>query len=275
VEGRQGRHGEGENATRREEEEKILGGLWHRFGVDGIRVTALELPARFDEAEQALADVDALLTDGPATDVVLLPEASITGYVSANLEADLGRFAEPIDGKTAARLGGLAKKHRVHLVGPLVLAEGGRAYNAMAAFAPDGRVGCVYRKRHPWYVEAWATPGTGPLGAFEVRSARVAIAVCFDVHFLAAESAEELRAAEALLFASAWVEGDDASTLPPLLSSLAREHDVAIVNANWGPGVPRIHGQGGSRIIARDGEPLSVAPPGGGAKRIDATLGRG
>ena len=235
-----------------------------------LRVTALELPARWGEPRAGLADADRLLTRGPDTDLVLLPEASLTWYVSPLLTADLRPFAETLEGPTASRLAKLSRKHRVHLVGPLVLGEGEYVYNAMVAFAPDGRLATAYRKRHPWYLEAWATPGPGPLGAFEVNGTRIAIAVCFDIQFVAEESAKDLSAADVLLFPSAWVERTDSR--PTTLARIARTFDVAIVNANWGPGKPAIWGQGGSRIVARDGALLACAEPNASAQRIDARL---
>ena len=242
--------------------------------MDPLRVTAIELPARFAEPERALADVDRVLASG-ATDLVLLPEASLTGYLSDALDADLTRFAEPLEGPTAARLAGLARAHAVYLVGPLVLREENRVHNALVAFGPDGTLRATYRKRHPWYVETWATSGEAPLGAFAIpeKNARVALAICFDVHFLEEESAADLRAADLLLFASAWVEEEDSR--PELLSRLARAFDVAVVNANWGPGKPRILGQGGSRIVGRDGALLASARSASGkAVRVDAVVTR-
>ena len=53
----------------------------------GVRVTAIELPARWGPAGPALADVEARLARGPATDVVLLPEAALTGY-TISVEAE-------------------------------------------------------------------------------------------------------------------------------------------------------------------------------------------
>jgi 5-aminopentanamidase len=234
-----------------------------------LRVAAFELPARWAAQARALADVDALLARGPETDLVLLPEACLTGYVSPEMDADLRPFAEPLDGPTATALSALAKAHRTHLVGPLVLREGKRLYNAMLAVAPDGARVAVYRKRHPWYVETWATPGDLPLATFDVEGATLAMAICFDVHFLEEESARELGAADVLLFASAWVEREDSR--PALLAGLARRFDLAVVNANWGHGEPRMWGQGGSRIVDRRGDPLAVAQ-GEGPQRVDARL---
>jgi predicted amidohydrolase len=92
--------------------------------------------------------------------------------------------------------------------------------------------------------------------------------MCFDVHFLEGDAASELRAADVLLFPSAWVEeGDD--TRDALLPELSRAFDVAIVNANWGQGAPRIPGQGASRIVGRDGAEVARAS---GAGRLEVEL---
>jgi 5-aminopentanamidase len=238
-------------------------------GRDGLRVTALELPARWNQPARAWDDVHALLAQGPATDLVLLPEASLTGYVDPALACDLRPFAEPPGGPTTAALAALARAHQTHIVGPVVLGEAGHFYNALVALSPAGEPVATYRKRHPWYVETWATPGEAPLATFDVAGRTIALAICFDVHFLEEESARELRAADVLLFASAWVEREDSR--PVMLAALARAFDVAIVNANWGPGVPPMWGQGGSRIVAADGETLAVAA-GDGPLRVDANL---
>jgi 5-aminopentanamidase len=240
------------------------------------RVAVFELPARWGDPERALADVEELLARGPATDLVLLPEQAITGYVSPEGDFDLAPFAEPLGGPTTERLGAIARARSIHLVAPLVERDGDNLYNAMIVFGPDGGVRGVYRKRHPWYVEEWASPADNPLLVVEVRGVRCAIAICFDVHFLAEESAAELRAADVLLFPSAWVEKID--TRPTLLSELASRFELAVVNANWGRGVPAIYGQGTSRIVGADGETLAEAPATPSPHRLDVTLrfrGRG
>src|SRR5437868_9824447 len=101
-----------------------------------VRVAAIELPARWGDPRAALAEANALLARGPC-DLVLLPEASLTGYVSPRGDADLRRFAEPIDGRAADDLAALARAHRTHLVGPLVERDGDRFYNAMLVFDPS------------------------------------------------------------------------------------------------------------------------------------------
>jgi predicted amidohydrolase len=140
-------------------------------------------------------------------------------------------------------------------------------YNAFLVFAPDGALVAHYRKRHPWYPETWATPGYAAPPVFEVRGARVTLAVCFDAQFLAEDAARELSEADVLLFPSAWVERHDSRDA--LLGGLARRFDIAVVNANWGVGEPRVPGQGRSRILGRDGTVLALAR---GSGRIDARL---
>jgi 5-aminopentanamidase len=230
-----------------------------------VRLTILELPARWNAAERALADVDAALV-GHETDLVLLPEASLHGYVSPDGDCDLTPFAEPLDGPTATACAALAAKHRVHLVAPLVLREGRALYNAMIAYAPDGTRPFVYRKRHPWEPETWATRGTEPLPVVTVCGCALTIAICYDVHFLPRESAAELSRADLLLFPSAWVEEPDFRV--QRLVRLARHFELAIANANWGTGDVRIPGQGGSCVIAPDGNVIATASDG----RIDVTL---
>ena len=95
-------------------------------------------------------------------DLVLLPEASLRGYVSPDGDFDLAPFAEPLGGPTWRALSAMARRHGTNLVAPLVLAEGEHFYNAMVAFDRRGEPIFTYRKRHPWYPEVWATPGPEP-----------------------------------------------------------------------------------------------------------------
>lgn len=232
-----------------------------------MRLTVLELAAHWGEAARVLDDIEARLAAGPATDLVLLPEAALHGYISPAGDADLARFAEPIEGPTARRCAAIAAAHGVHLVAPLVLREDDALYNAMACFDPRGELAFTYRKRHPWLPEQWARPGREPPPLVEVHGVVVTIAICYDVHFLADDAARELEAAQLLLFPSAWVEEPD--TRAALLARLARRFTLHVANANWAPGAVRLPGQGGSCCVGPDGAILARAELGG---RIDLEL---
>ena len=212
-----------------------------------MRLTALQLPARSGAVQRQLAFAEALLESGPATDLVLLPEASLTGYVSPRGDFDLAPFAEPLDGPTSAAFQHLAQRFDCLVVGPLIERDGEACFNALIGLRPDGVRLLHYRKRHPWFPEEWATPGAVPGEVVQWRGAGLLPALCFDGHFLEAEAAAALDAADLLLFASAWVDQTDSRL--PLLTGLAARHGIAVLNANWGRGRPRLQGQGGSLFI--------------------------
>jgi 5-aminopentanamidase len=238
-----------------------------------LRVSVLELPARWAEPDRALREVDDLLgSTGAAggTDLVVVPEMSFVGYVSPEGDFDLTRFAEPLDGPTVRAVADLAKRHRVHLVAPLVLREQSSVYNALVVIAPDGVAVASYRKRHPWFPEQWATPGALPPPVVDIGGLAVTVAICFDGHFLAHDSADLLSKADLLVFTSAWVDDEDSRV--PLLRSLARSFRVSVANANWGPGVVEVPGQGGSCLIDPDGRVTAKVPAGG--RRADACVWR-
>ena len=225
-----------------------------------MRVTILELAARWGRPADVLGEVEAALRADAATDLVLLPEAALHGYVSPAGDFDLAPFAEPIDGPTATACAGLAARHGVHLVAPLVLREGAALFNAMACFDPRGGLAFVYRKRHPWFPETWATPGAEAPPLVELCGARVTIATSVALHFLPEDAARELHGADLLLFPSAWVEEPERRL--PWLVALASAFDLVIANANWGPGDVVVPGQAGSCVVGPDGEVLARAVAG-------------
>lgn len=233
-----------------------------------LRVSVIELPAAWGDAAPALALVDRALGAAPRVDLALLPEMALRGYVSPEIDFDLTAFAEPIDGPTALALAALAKKHATHLVGPLVLDEDGARFNATVGYAPDGSRFLLYKKRHPWIPEEWATPGPDPYPLVSVGDRRVTVACCYDVHFLAREARDTLDAADLLLFPSAWVEEHD--TRLRRLAAIARAHRVAIAAANWGPGVVHVKGQGSSAIFDASGAIVARVEP--GTLRADAVV---
>ena len=232
-------------------------------------VRALELPAFWGDPKRALAEVERRLADAPHADLVLLPEQCLSGYVSPAGEFDLAPYAETLSGPTAQACARVASTHGVYLVAPLVLREGDAIYNATICHAPDGSQPFVYRKRHPWIPETWATPGPNQLPLVTIGDIRITIAVCYDIHFLLdGEGEDALDAADLMLFPSAWVERPDNRFTH--LAQLARQADVAVLNANWAPGVVRVHGQGGSCAIGRDGTVVAVAPLAG---HVDLVVG--
>lgn len=235
-----------------------------------MRATVLELPATWGEPARVLDEVEARLARGPASDLVVLPEAALAGYVSPVGDFDLAPFGEPLAGPTATRCAAIATSHGVHLVAPLVLREGEALFNAMVGYAP-GRAATdpwfIYRKRHPWMPETWATPGAAPHPVVALGGVTLTIAVCYDVHFLADDATLALAAADVLLFPSAWVEQPDGRAAH--LLAVARRYDVTVINANWAPGIVCVPGQGGSCIVTPAGQITTIGTTAG---RLDVIL---
>lgn len=233
-----------------------------------MRVTVLEVPATYGAPDAVLGWVEERLGRGPRADLVLLPETSLTGYVSPRADFDLRRFAEPPGGPTSQKLSALAARREAAVAAPLILREGDACFNAMIVHDASGRPVATYRKRHPWFPERWATPGPEGPPLFALGELKVTIAICFDGHFLEEEedSRRALSGADLLLFPSAWVDEEDTRT--PLLSGLAREFGISIAAANWGAGVVRVPGQGDSYLMGPDGEVLARAVDG----RADAEV---
>lgn len=220
------------------------------------RFVALEIPQTFGDVDAAFDRAARAMDAAGRADLVLLPEAIFTGYLSPSGDADLRHFAEPLGGPTCARVAALARDRSTAIAAPLIELANDRHYNSFVVFDRSGELIAHYRKRRPWFVETWATPGDLGTPVFEIGSVTCTIAVCFDIHFAPQDAHDALQTSSVLLFPSAWVD-DAGDARPSILTALARDHGVAIVNANWGPSEPRIRGQGGSMIVGKDGRVLA------------------
>lgn len=239
-----------------------------------MRVVAIELPARHGDPERQLRALDLALASLPPGEPTLavLPELALTGYVSARGDFDASRFAEPRDGPLLRSVAAVAVARQIALLASWVERDGPRCFNSAALIDEQGAAVLHYRKRHPWFPEAWAAPGDLGTPVATLHDRRIAVAVCFDVHFVSDDAGEALDTIDALLFPSAWVDDDARDLRGVLLPALARRHGCAVVNANWGRGAPRVLGQGGSRIVRADGATVAQATEGTGARVVVASL---
>ncbi|MBL8911176.1 MAG: carbon-nitrogen hydrolase family protein [Archangium sp.] len=232
-----------------------------------MRLTAVQLPAKFGAMADQLRATEAILEGGPKTDLILFNEAAFTGYVSIKGDFSLTHLAEPlIGGKAHEALTHFARRFDALVVGPVIEQADGRCFNSLLAVKPDGGTLFHYRKRHPWMPETWATAGDTPFPLVEWRGKKLTAAICFDVHFLAETAERELTAADVLLFSSAWVDDDSGDSRPGHFASLR----LPVLNANWGVGRPKLPGQGGSMFVSRSGEIVKRLE--GAAARLDVEL---
>ena len=220
-----------------------------------MKLAALQWAAVWGDVPGALSRLEASL---PEADLVLLPEAAFTGYVSPRGDYDLRPFAEPLEGPTATALRALAARRRTAIAAPLIERAGPRFFNSLLLFDDRGQRIGHWRKRHPWIPETWASPGDLGSPVVEWRGLRLCAAICYDLHFLA-EAAVSLEESDVLLFPSAWVE-EGPDTRVPKLRELSRRFQLTVVNANWAAGDPAVPGQGASVIVGPDGALLAQAP---------------
>lgn len=217
-----------------------------------------QLAARHGEAAAQLAALDQLLATHHA-DLVLLPELALTGYVSPRGNFDMTPHAEALDGATATALAALARRHGIGLAAPLVERDGAGLYNSYLLFDRKGMLVGHWRKRHPWFPEAWATPGNRGTPVVEFEGIKICAGICFDLHFIEQDAWDALQDADLFLFPSAWVEEQDSRN--DTLAALARRHGIAIANANWGAGAPFVPSQGQSMIFDGRGLRLAATAP--------------
>ena len=130
--------------------------------------------------------------------------------------------AEPIPGPSTERLGALAKRHGVVLVGSLFERRAvGLYHNTAVVFETDGRLVGKYRKMHipddpGFYEKFYFTPGDGGPGdlGFEpvdTSVGRLGVLVCWDQWYPEGARLMALAGAELLLYPTAigWDPSDD------------------------------------------------------------------
>ena len=156
------------------------------------------------------------------------------------------------------------------LAAPLVERDGSSYYNSYLLIDREGKRVGHWRKRHPWYPEAWAAPGDVGTDVVDWNGIKVCAAICFDLHFLETDAWDALTAADLLLFPSAWVEEHDSRN--DRLAEIARRHGIAIANANWGAGAPFVPSQGQSMIFNTQGDRVASTSPHSTAAWCEARL---
>ena len=211
-------------------------------------------------------------------DLVALPEV----FNWRGRRADEPAAAESLAGESLARMAGLARDLRIHLVAGSIteLAEGQpRNYNTSTLFGPDGSLLGLYRKIHLFDVDL---PGRvtmresdAKLAGTEVVSVptaigRIGLTVCYDIRFPELYRSLVFGGAQIITVPSAFTFPTGEAHWETLLRARAIENQVYIVApAQFGPNVHGFSDYGNSmivdpwgRVVARaaDQEGVVVAP---------------
>lgn len=157
-----------------------------------------DAPVAFDR-EQTLAKVGVLVADAASqgAQLVVFPEAFVSGYpkgidfgARVGMRAPEGRdwfrryweSAIDVPGPDTARLGGLARQHRLHLVIGVIERERGTLYCTILFFAPDGSLLGKHRKVMPTAMERliWGFGDGSTLSVFETAIGRLGAVICWE-----------------------------------------------------------------------------------------------
>ncbi len=149
--------------------------------------------------------------------LVLLQELHNGPYFCQHEETAEFDRAEPIPGPSTERLGALAARHGVVLVGSLFERRAAGLYhNTAVVLERDGRLLGRYRKMHipddPGFLEKfYFTPGDLGFAPIDSSVGRLGVLVCWDQWYPEAARLMALADAELLLYPTAigWDPGDD------------------------------------------------------------------
>eukprot|EP00930_Biecheleria_cincta_P069882 TRINITY_DN5755_c1_g1_i1.p1 TRINITY_DN5755_c1_g1~~TRINITY_DN5755_c1_g1_i1.p1 ORF type:complete len:425 (-),score=49.22 TRINITY_DN5755_c1_g1_i1:32-1306(-) len=213
--------------------------------------------------------------------IVVLPETSVTGYLSQDLQTNWGLegrpqsypqsldpapYAETKYGDSVKAMAALATQLGIFITVPYIEKDGPFFFNSISLVGPsstsESPVLAHYRKNCPWPhpEKSWATPGEGIEDSiYDTPYGRVGLAICFDIHSILAKYAS--RDLWALLYPIAWVGRTDAwfaCELPDRLGKVNCPH--YILGANWATFAPASwQGAGGSSVYAPGGRLLAHA----------------
>jgi len=119
-------------------------------------------------------------------EVAVIPEDStrLGGLIArAGKHAFCAEAVQAAYARYLDRVGQLCRKHRMHVVGGVMIPRAGRYYNAAVMQDPTGAVIAVYEKTHlPANERPYTTPGDR-LPVFDTAFGRVGLLICWDILF--------------------------------------------------------------------------------------------
>lgn len=256
-----------------------------------VKVAAIQCPSDLGEIEANTRRLSKLVETaaGSGAKFVVLPETSITGYLSQDLKTnwqlpgwpiekeftgkDPRPFAQTVPGPATEHFCKLAKKLGIYLTIPLLekLPAGTpddspanpKLYNTVCLASPQGELVAHYRKLTPWPhpEQSWATDGDRGVQTFDTEYGRVGLGICFDIHTILERY--QPHKIWALLYPIAWVDEDHpAEWFWHRLPARVKPFNHYVIGANWSVDKkPKSNwkGYGFSTILGPDGRVISTA----------------
>jgi N-carbamoylputrescine amidase len=169
--------------------------------------------------ETNLANIETRVAEavGRGAQLILLQELHNGAYFCQHEHTSEFDRAEAIPGPSTERLGALAKKHRVVIVGSLFERRAAGLYhNTAVVLETDGRLVGKYRKMHipddpGFYEKFYFTPGDLGFEPIDTSVGRLGVLVCWDQWYPEGARLMALAGAELLLYPTAigWDPDDE------------------------------------------------------------------
>jgi N-carbamoylputrescine amidase len=164
-------------------------------------------PAGVDALAHAVRLVHTAADRG--AEVIVLPELFRWPYPAQAMAPEQFRFAEPLEGPTAAAMRAVAAERGVVIVASMFEERApGLGFNTALVIGTAGETLGVYRKAHipddPLYYEKFLfTPGDTPCGVFDTPFGRLGVLVCWDQWYPEAARLAAMQGAEVLVYPTA------------------------------------------------------------------------
>ncbi len=148
-----------------------------------LKVALAQISVVRSDPEANLAGAEPLVAQaaGRGSSLICFPEMWTTGF-----DWKANRRLAPGQEKTIARVGQMARRHRLWLNGSLLaLDEAGRIANTSVLFNPAGEQVALYRKAHLFsllHEDKHMAPGNS-LGLAQTPWGKAGLSVCYDIRF--------------------------------------------------------------------------------------------
>lgn len=183
------------------------------------------------------------------TDLYVYPELTVDGFTM-----NPSSVAETLSGESISFFTELAKETNSHQLFGVVIENAGNFYNSLIHVKPDGKLGSVYQKMHPFSFageDKVYTPGT-ELVITEINGVLVGLTICYDLRFPELFRKLTISGAEMIVNIANW-PAKRGLHWNRLLPARAIENQVFIVAANRVGTDPSNQYNGESQVIHPNG----------------------